>query len=101
MLETVTSKHRDLRQVTIHIPYASEYTRDLRLIEQVEAAKPGMRWSDLDCLLVQLWESYSILPKVVCPQSRNKTMRVEDWTRYLLPQAAERGVVELAEEPIC
>lgn len=97
MLETITSGHRDLRQISIHIPYAPDYNRDLRLIEQVSAAKPGMRWSDLDRLLVQLWESHSIKSKVVCPRSRNRTMRVEDWTKYLLPGIADRGIVELIE----
>jgi hypothetical protein len=94
MLETITSKHRDLRQISIHIPHPLDYTSDLGLIERVEAAKPGMRWSDLDRLLVHLWESHSIHSKVVCPRSRNKSMRVDDWARYLLPEIVERGIVE-------
>ena len=54
-----------------------------------------MRWSDLDLLLVRLWESLSIHPKVVCLRSKNRTSRVEDWVKYLLPEAAKRGTVEL------
>jgi hypothetical protein len=97
MLETITPKHRDLRRITIHIPYPSSYSGDFSLIVRVEGAKPGMRWSDLDHLLVRLLESYSIHPKVVCPRSKNITRGVKDWTRYLLPETTERGTVELVE----
>jgi hypothetical protein len=67
------------------------------LIEKLRRVEPGMRWSDLDRLLVQLWKAYSIHPKVVCPRSRNISKRVKDWARYLLPETAERGTVELVE----
>lgn len=97
MLETITSNHRDLRQITIHIPYNSDYNSDPNLIKEVEAAKPGTRWSDLDRLLVQLLEFHSIVSKIVCLRTEDGTMRVGDRTNHLLPRAVERGAVEIVE----
>lgn len=97
-LETIMSTHREHPQILIHIPYAPDYVRDRGLIQQVEEAGSGMRWSDLDRLLVQLWESCSIRSMIVCPRSKIKTRGVEDWARYLLPEIASRGRVELVDE---
>lgn len=97
-LVTITPNHRDLQQISIYIPYAPDFTDDLGLIRQVEAAKPGMRWSDLDGFLVQLCSSGSISPKILCPRSKNTTQRVDDWARYLLPETAKKGTVELGGE---
>lgn len=77
MLETITSNHQDLRQISIHVPFTPDSTRDLRPIEQVEVANPGMLWLDLDRLLVQIWELHSIHSTVVCLQSVNRTMLVD------------------------
>jgi len=44
ILQTITHKHQDLRQILIHTPYSYNYNMDLNLIEQVEAKKPGVRW---------------------------------------------------------
>ena len=52
----------------------------------------GMRWSNLDSLLVQLWESRSIRSKVVCSQAKDGA---EDWLGCLFPEMTKRGFIGL------
>jgi len=98
-LETITSRHRDLRQISISFLHDSDYTTDLELIQRSEAANPGMRWSDLDDILIQLLESHSVHPKIMCSRSNITTQTVEDLARYLFPETAKRWGLEPFEEP--
>lgn len=59
-----------------------------------------MRWLDLDCLLVQFWESHPIQVKVVCPLPLNSDgWSVLDWVMFLLPELMKRGIIDLVEVP--
>jgi hypothetical protein len=86
-LRTVTRKTQGLQQISI-------------FIHNMSIARIGGRiyqhWLDLDRLLVQLWESDSIRPKVIDATATLKDeqqMRV--WFGCLLPEATKRGVVDL------
>ena len=83
-LRTITPKHRDLRQITIHMPRGLTHTR-------LDAG--GGQWSDIDRLLVQFWESRLIRPKVVCPMVQD----VRDLVGWLLPEITKRGLIDLVE----
>lgn len=53
------------------------------------------RWLELDRLLVQLWESHSICPKVAhcVPQRKGGC----SWLDSLLPELTKRGAIGLIE----
>ena len=104
-LETIASKHRDFQQVTIHIPSFVSYVSAeyLTMVEEewIENASPGVRWSDLDRVLIKLWESHMTRVKVIYPQPGisygGREMR--DWAVYLLPESTKRGITDLVQEP--
>jgi len=82
-----TAKSENLQKITV-ISFALTAT----YIEEAVCRE----WQDLDHLLLQLWTSRSIRPKVVCKRGRR-----EDGTRdvasRLLPELTKRGVVEVVE----
>ena len=87
-LETITSEHRDLRKITIEPPFRDDWVEDpLTAQAQLNVAKPGVRWSDADRLLVQLSETWSIRPEVPLLMSG----RGMKWAEYLLPEVTKRG----------
>ena len=56
------------------------------------------QWSDLDRLLVQIWESRSIRPKVIL--AANIWEGKEDagtCVGYLLPEVTKRGIIDLVQ----
>lgn len=80
-----TVKSESLQQITITIGlYAS-------FIHPVEAST-NREWRDLDHLLIQLWTSRSILPRIKY-QKRNGEDKVGELLSELLPKLASRGVV--------
>jgi hypothetical protein len=91
-LQTISPKHRDLQQITI---WLSHYlTGTLGVGTNIRRAIGEVNFRqllDLDRLLVQLWESYSIRPKAVV--STIEAVCVE----YLLPEMTKRGIVDFAE----
>ena len=102
-LETISSKHRDLKHIFIHIPssWSALTNEDRNDIERaIEEAEPGMRsvgWSGLDRFLVQFSESYTIRVTAVYPPPEPKygTREMEDWARYLFPESTGKGIVNL------
>ena len=64
-LQTITSKHQDLRQIIIHIPYGLTLTGISANVGQPIAKVRYEQWLGLDRLLVQFWESRSIRSKLV------------------------------------
>ena len=101
-LNTITSNHRDLQQVSIRLaPDLACITPEYYAIveQRIENAIPGARWLDLDRLLVNLWESRATRIKVMYHQpelTRAKAMK--DWAMHLLPELTKRGIVDLVEE---
>ena len=97
-LQTITPKHRDLRRVVIDIPRNYTLASLGANGEQAIGESVYEQWPDLDRLLVQLWESHSIRPKVVCTAGHD----VEDFIGSLLPEIMRRGVVDVdpVERPL-
>ena len=93
-LETITSTHTDLREVSIEVPALSGISVWPIDAEDIED-ETWEEWADLDCTLIQLWESHAVRTKVkypaeLCEQSHK-------FTRGLLPEATKRGIVELVD----
>ena len=98
-LQSITSVHPDLRKISLRIPLGRCSDVNERLIE---GADLEMRWSDLNRLLVQFWESHPIQVKVVCPSPLNSDgWSVLDWVTLLLPELMKRGIIDLVEVPGC
>jgi hypothetical protein len=97
-LKTISPEHRDLRQITIHIPYKSPITGADTDIRQAIGEADYVQWLNLDRLLVQLWESHSIRPKVAVPTEQAEgTESMRDHVGHLLPEITNRGIIDLAE----
>lgn len=102
-LDTITSEHQDLHQISIRIPHILGYAtaQECTTIERrIGKMNPGTRWSDLDRLLVGFWESRSIRAAVVYHRTprRNGARGIRDWATYLFPELTKRGVIDLVEE---
>jgi len=87
-LQTITPQHRDLRQISIYAPYHST-PYDAEIMQSLEEAT-YRQWLDLDRLLVQLWESRSIRPRVGC--QGEKCQNTESIIGHLLPEITKRGI---------
>lgn len=103
-LETITSKHQDLRQVSIKIPSDLAYLTAqncAKIQRRIEEANPGMRWSDLDRLLIKLRESHAIRTTVVYPKPEigEGAKDLMGRAAYLLPELTKKGMVDLVEKP--
>ena len=90
-LQTVTSEHRDLRQISIHAPYGPKTrARPGVTVRQVVGEQIYRLWLDLDHLLVQLWESRSIRSDAVSTSHHERR-----YIECLLPEITKRGVAGL------
>ena len=93
-LRTITPEHRDLRQITIHIPdYLITAGGATKTIEEPICEQ----WLDLDHLLAQLWESHSIRPKVVCVVKANDRVYMIYCVGRLLQEITGRRIINLVE----
>jgi hypothetical protein len=92
-LKTVTPAHRDLRQISIHIPYYLTLPRVYTNLRQGIGKASSEEWLDLDRLLVQLWESRSIRPRFVCMTKGTLGVSIG----YYLPEMTRRGIGDLGE----
>ena len=92
-LQTITPKHRDLRQITIgmtdhFVPVGVGANFENTVEEPVRR-----RWLDLDRLFVRLWESRSIHPRIVFTKKQDMRDRIG----YLLPEITKGGIIDLVE----
>ena len=92
-----TLKLQDLREISIYLPYyvtATDVGADVR---QGFEEEDWEEWLDLDRLLVQLWESNSIRPKVTRPTQMEGARNTRDGVGYqcLLPEITKRGIIDL------
>ena len=86
-LQTVRS--RNLQQVAIHL-----YATSAKLITE----EVRQEWQDLDHLLLQLWTTHSIRPKITYKGDKGgDDLRVS--APSLLPMLTRRGLVDLVESP--
>lgn len=91
--KTLTSKHKDLRQISIGIPVHLPDS----FMQMGE--KTHRQWADFDHLLVKLWESNAIHIRVVCIMERGRAEVCERIER-LLPEVTKRMIFELVDN-IC
>lgn len=91
-LQTVTSQHRHLRQISIDIPWIREFASDDLAIQAIEDGGHGMQWSDLDRLLVQLMESHSIYLVVSCSGTTDGAGLGDVWAKHLFPESTKKQI---------
>jgi len=95
-LRTITTNHRNLRQVSVRAPCLSCRPDRADPVNVDDAiGKIGSRqWSEFDHLLAQLWKSLSIRPEVLYYTHPDGTgCRC---VNSLLPCATRRGIVDLS-----
>ena len=97
-LQTITPKHRDLRQISVTMSRAPTSvlaaTGDIR---PIIGETKSRQWSELDRILVQLWESHLIRLKVTCaaPKEKKEQDQMRGWMVYLFPETTKRGIIDL------
>jgi hypothetical protein len=95
-LRTITHDHRKLRQITVHMAPSSGL--DCVDVKRAIGETAYQEWLDLDRLLVNLWESHSIRPKVLYTANPEKDGgRARTRMKSLLPELTTREIVELIE----
>ena len=67
---------------------------DTNITHIVEKAAFG-QWSDLDRLLIQLWESRLIRPEVIHTTMRGGPQETKDFIGCLLPEMMKREMITL------
>ena len=88
ILKTLTSEHKDLRRISIHIiVYNSFY--DQRAL----GAEVRNLWADLDRTLTQLWESNAAATRVTYATQKEK-VEARKVVEQLLPEMPGRGIVD-------
>ena len=91
-LKTITPDHPAPRKITIHVPYS--VTTDGFTTKPTGGPVHG-QWLELDRLLIQLWDSRSIRPKVVWTMQTG--VNGKDSAGRLLPGIMGKGMVDLVE----
>ena len=108
-LQSITRKHRDLRQISVDVPYdltRTPLSRDVwGTVEDdiSETVGKGIfeEWLDLDRVLTHFLESLSVCPNVVWTKGKRDDV-VGDRIGCLLPEMMKRGLitVKLAERRV-
>jgi len=93
-LQTITPEHRDFRQISIYLPTHLTFWNIGADIKRSLGEATSRGWSDLDYLLVQFWEAFSIRPRVGCERRGEKGQNTEYCIECLLPEITERGIVD-------
>ena len=98
-LRTITRKHRDLRQISIHVPHYLTLSNVGDNIRAIIGDAACGQWLDLDRLLVQFWESRSIRPRMIRtpPRGERQDTWVRDCIGRLLPETTRREIIDLVE----
>ena len=94
-LQTITAKHRDLRRVSISLDYYGTIITCGTDFGQFIGEPTLGEWLELDRLLSQLWESYSIPPKIICFALIHKDEIVRSLVGRLLPETTVGGITNL------
>ena len=89
ILRTVTPRHQDLRQISIYVHFDSTLTSAGADVRQIVGEQIVGEWSNLDRLLVQLWESRSIRPQVISA-TLDEERGTRDCILCLLPEITKR-----------
>jgi len=96
-LRTITPKHQDLQQVSIHVPFYTALVNTDANVREVIGEAVRQHWFDVDRLLVQFWESHSIRPSLESgvPVREGRDMR--SCIGLLMPEVTRRGIIDLVE----
>ena len=89
ILQAITSKHRDLRRISVGLPLFLHHLRDDQDLIQIVGEGFLGQWWDLDRILVRLWESFSIRPNVMGRLEGSQG----DYLVRALPETAKRGMI--------
>ena len=92
-VQTTVPEHRELRKILIRVPY-SLTCFDVDIMKESAVYR---EWLDLDRLLVQLWESNSTPPRVICTTWKWEPEGRIGFADCLLPELTRRGIVDLGE----
>jgi len=95
-LETLTSEHRDLQRVSIHIPIKAPSIDDPVNMRQVIRGAVDKQWMDLDRVLIQLWETNAIPTQVIYTTEEGKK-EGREYIGALLPEMTKRGILEVVD----
>ena len=96
-LKTITSNHRNLQRITINFrSYDPAFADTGTNVGQTMAETTYGEWLDLDRLLVQFWELYSVRTKVVTSLWDGKR-NMESRVGRFLPETTKRGAIDLVE----
>jgi len=96
-LRTVTPEHEGLQRISIRVPFHLTPSTVCADARQTVGEGIFRQWSELDRLLVQLWESHSIRPKVIYMTLRDETEGTRDFVQRLLPATTTIGMTDLVE----
>ena len=90
VLQTILQGHTDLRQVSIYLPSSGTLLRVGADIGRMLA----MQWAGLDSLLIRIWKSRSIRPRIGYIKLRGPEPNGEYDFGSLLPLVKESGIAD-------
>ena len=98
-LQTITSRHQDLRQISIHVPNALSLPNVDTNVGRIIREETRRQWSGPDRLMVQFWELHSIRPRITytTPKEVTQNTCVRDLIGHFLPEITGRGIVDFVE----
>ena len=91
-LQTIAPNH-ELREISIRVAYYSSFARTSTGDNAGQTGGGPWHCPGLDRLLIQLWESRSIRPKVIYTEPG-----VAGYIGRLLPEMTGRGLIDLVED---
>jgi hypothetical protein len=90
-LQTITPEHRNLRKISIYVPYHLTLFHVGDNVRQTIGEANFEQWLDLNRLLVQFWESCSIHPNVIRTRPNWEGRDERDCIGCLLPELMREG----------
>ena len=95
-LKTISSEHRDLRNVSFRCDGFYNFGGRSVNARKVVGEELYGQWMDLDRALVQLWELLAV-PMKISYYSRGKKKRAHKFVECLLPETTQRGIIKLVD----
>jgi hypothetical protein len=98
-LKTLTPRHANLQKVAIHIPIPARLSPvdEPFDVKKTVGGEVYSQWRDLDCVLVQLWESHAICLQVICSTGGEEKV-AREFIEGLLPEMTKRGRLEMVNK---
>jgi len=91
----MTPAHQALRRISIHEAYYSFSIETGAEVRGLIGEQTVRLWSELDQLLVQLWESRLIRLEMLYDRFPDSEKAARDLAGYCLPEITGRGIVDL------